>query len=80
MPFFASSKAPEPPVLDASPIPASPAPPPQPREVLNVPTGNAPISPEPRVLGEADLRTGDTKTDVMAAIKVRSSLDLASTL
>ncbi|GHJ84996.1 hypothetical protein NliqN6_1398 [Naganishia liquefaciens] len=70
MPLFSSAKSSE--IASADPAPTPPVTPPLPpqhREVLNVPTGNAPISPEPRVLGEADLRTGDTKTDVMAAIK-----------
>ena len=41
-----------------------------PREILNVPAGNSEISAEPRVLTDADRRTGDTKEDLVKAFKV----------
>lgn len=75
MPFFSTSKAAE----NPSPAPSEAvAPPPlPPREILNVPAGNSEISAEPRVLTDADRRTGDTKEDLVKAFKVslRSPVD-----
>ncbi|KAJ9114169.1 hypothetical protein QFC20_001685 [Naganishia adeliensis] len=77
MPFFSTSKASENPSLSPSEVVT---PPPQPpREVLNVPAGNSEISAEPRVLTEADRRTGDTKQDLVAAFKVLRGLAEDST-
>lgn len=68
MPFFSTSKAAENP--SPAPSEAVAAPPLPPREILNVPAGNSEISAEPRVLTDADRRTGDTKEDLVKAFKV----------
>ncbi|KAI5452981.1 hypothetical protein NCC49_006514 [Naganishia albida] len=67
MPFFSTSKAAENP--SPAPSEAVAAPPLPPREILNVPAGNSEISAEPRVLTDADRRTGDTKEDLVKAFK-----------
>ncbi|KAJ9098265.1 hypothetical protein QFC21_004594 [Naganishia friedmannii] len=79
MPFFSTSKAAEnpgtlesvqqtPPSL-APPSPTSSTPVYQPRQVLNVPSGNSEISSEPGVVPAEERRTGDMKRDLVEAVK-----------
>ncbi|KAJ9117592.1 hypothetical protein QFC22_004442 [Naganishia vaughanmartiniae] len=77
MPFFSTSKAAENPgtsVPVEQNTPSSLPPPPtapayQPRQVLNVPSGNSEINSEPGVMPAEERRTGDMKRDMVEAVK-----------
>lgn len=83
MPFFSTSKAAENPgSISSEPAQLPPPPPPsplqpsapptpgyQPRQVLNVPSGNSEISSEPGVMPAEERRSGDMKRDLVEAVK-----------